>query len=74
MLSKFGVEVAHCRRWMIMGGWDMVLFFPGAASPSQLPDTCVCPFGSAISIIQPKILKNHERDISPNQNMDSELD
>lgn len=57
-----------------MGGWDMVLFFPGAASPSQLLDSFLCPFGSVISIIQPKILKNREWDISRNQNMDSELD
>lgn len=35
MLSKFGVEADLCRRYTVIGGWDMVLFFPGLASSSQ---------------------------------------
>lgn len=59
---------------MIMGGWDIVLFFLGLASSSQLPDTCLYSFRTDISIIQSKVQKNHEWDISPNQNMGSKLD
>lgn len=35
MLSKLGVEADLCRRCMVMGGWDMVLFFTGLVSSSQ---------------------------------------
>lgn len=35
VLSKLGVEADLCRRCMVMGGWDMVLFFTGLVSSSQ---------------------------------------
>lgn len=61
VFSELRVEADLCRRCMVMGGWDMVLFFPGLASSSQ---TLVLFLAVMSAVSSPKFKKSQMRHFS----------